>query len=374
MARNPDHAMLGRPSHDERARLGIIGAMKLHVGRRLRAGNRAFYALEAEPGFEADHGRPPKGPGEIGEAMRPNPHWQLWSAMNRATQEQMWDAVQDTLLREEPRMKRVYTDLTAGNSQRGSLELDPDCRVPVAVQQSEIHLQPGGYVLDRGEDDFLAGAFYELGGAVYSQAQGIGTKQSKGEIIIGMLEAQYPGFKPTRILDMACSAGASSTPYAEAFPDAEVHAIDVTPGLLRYAHARAEALGLPVHFHQQHLAETTFPDASFDLVVSHNAMHEISADDAAGMMRESYRLLKPGGVCVHQDVPLRFDQLDDYMQFDYSWDHDYNCEPFWLVYATNDPQALLLDAGFVADDVYVGFIEQGDSSFRWFVATARKAG
>jgi ubiquinone/menaquinone biosynthesis C-methylase UbiE len=173
---------------------------------------------------------------------------------------------------------------------------------------------------------------------------------------------------------MACSAGASSTPYAEAFPDADVHAIDVTPGLLRYAHARAEALGLPVHFHQQHVAETRFPDESFDLVVSHNAMHEMSAEDAAGMMRESFRLLKPGGVCVHQDVPLRFDQLDDYLQFDYSWDHDYNGEPFWLVYANNDPRAMLLDAGFATDSIYVGFAEQSDHSFRWFVATARKAG
>ncbi len=374
MSRNPDHEMLGQASHDERARLGIIGAMKLHVGRRLRAGNRAFYALEAAPQFEATHGHAPDGPAEIGAAMRPNPHWQLWSTMNRATQEQMWDAVQDTLLREEPRMKQAFHKLTDRPDKRGSLELDPDCRVPVEVQHSEIHLQPGGYVLDRGDDDFLAGAFYELGGAAYSQAQGIGTKQSKGEIIIGMLEAQYPGFRPTRILDMACSAGSSSTPYAQAFPDAEVHAIDVTPGLLRYAHARAEALGLPVHFHQQHVAETKFPDAAFDLVVSHNAMHEMSDADAAGMMRESYRLLKPGGVCVHQDVPLRFDQLDDYMQFDYGWDHDYNCEPFWLVYANNDPQAMLLDAGFADEDVYVGFVEQSDKSMRWYVATARKTG
>lgn len=373
MSRNPDHAMLGQPSHDERARLGIIGAMKLRVGRRLRPGNRVYYELEAEPRFEAAHGHAPKGPDEIGQAMRPNAHWQLWSAMNRATQEQMWDAVQDTLLREAPRMEKVYRELTGNEKTLGSLELDPDCRVPEEIRQTEIHLQPGGYTLDRGDDDFLAGAFYELGGAVYSQAQGIGTKQSKGEIIIGMLEAQYPGFKPTRILDMACSAGSSSTPYAEAFPDAEVHAIDVTPGLLRYAHARAEALGLAVHFHQQHVADTTFPDASFDLVVSHNAMHEMSNDDVAGMMGESHRLLKPGGVCVHQDVPLRYDQLDDYTQFDYGWDHDYNAEPFWVVYATNDPRAMLVDAGFADDDVYVGFVAQSDKSMRWYVATARKA-
>lgn len=374
MSRNPTHSMLGRPSHDENARIDIVGALKLFVGRQLRPGNRAFYELEARRDYEAAHGRAPGEPGEISDAMHANAHWQLWSAMNRATQEQMWDAVQETLLREEPRMKQVYQEVTGKAGKAGSLELDPACRVPEAVQQSEIHLQPGGYVLDRDDDDFLAGAFYELGGAVYSRAQGIGTGQSKGEIIIGMLEKQYPGFRPTRILDMACSAGASSTPYAEAFPDAEVHAIDVAPGLLRYAHARAEALGLPVHFHQQHAAETRFPDQSFDLVVSHNAMHEMSNEDVAGMMRESYRLLKPGGVCVHQDVPLRYDELDDYMQFEYGWDHDYNCEPFWVVYGTNNPRGMLRDAGFSDDELYVGFVSQGDGSFRWYVATARKSG
>ena len=102
-------------------------------------------------------------------------------------------------------------------------------------------------------------------------------------------------------------------------------------------------------------------------------MHEMSNDDVAGMMGESHRLLKPGGVCVHQDVPLRSDQLDDYTQFDYGWDHDYNAEPFWVVYATNDPRAMLVDAGFADDDVYVGFVAQSDKSMRWYVATARKA-
>jgi SAM-dependent methyltransferase len=365
--------MLGKPTHDERARLDIVGAMKLYVGRQLRPGNRAFFETEARPAFEAAHGHSPATTDEISDAMHTNAHWQLWSAMNRATQEQMWDAVQDTLLREEPRMRDVYAKVTGGPNTKGSLDLDPDCRVPAGVQDNEIHLQPGGYVLERDDEDFLAGAFYELGGAVYSRAQGIGTGQSKGEIIIGMLQAQYPGFRPTRILDMACSAGSSSTPYAEAFPDAEVHAVDVAPGLLRYAHARAEALGLPVHFHQRHAADTKFEDESFDLVVSHNVMHEMSAEDVAGMMRESYRLLKPGGVCVHQDVPLRYDQLDPYMQFDYGWDHDYNCEPFWVVYGTNNPRGMLLDAGFGEDDLYVGFVKQGDGSFQWYVATARKA-
>ena len=373
MARNPDHAMLARASHDEAARTNFIGALKLYVGRRLRPGNRAFYELEAKQDYAVAIGKEPGTPEEISTAMHGNPHWQLWSAMHRATQEQMWASVQDTLLRESPRLTQVWNELCQRPDKLGSLELDPDCDVPDVIRRSEIHLQPGGYTLDRGDGDFLAGAFYETGGAVYSKAQGVGTKESKAEIIIRLLENRYPGFQPTRILDMACSAGSSSTPYAEAFPDAEVHAIDIGPGLLRYAHARAEALGVAVHFHQRNVTDTGFPDESYDLVVSHNAMHEMSNDTVAGMMRESYRLLKPGGVSVHQDVPLRYENLDNYMQFEYGWDLHYNCEPFWQVYATNDLPGLMTAAGFQADDVYVGFADQSDQKFRWYVATAKKA-
>lgn len=372
MPRNPDHAMQARPTHDERARTHFVGSLKLYVGRRLRPGNRAFYELEAKPAYREAHGHEPRDRGEIANAMRGNPHWQLWSIMNRSMQEQMWDAVGETLQREMPRLKARYHELTDAPEKRGSLEVDPHFEVPEVIRNTEIHLQPGGYALDRGDDDVLAGAFYEAGGAVYSSAQGIGIGESKGEIIVRVLADRYPGFKPTRILDMACSAGASTTPYAEAFPDAEVHGIDVAPGLLRFAHARAEALGATVHFHQRSAADTRFPDGSFDLIVSHNAMHEMSADTVAAMMRECHRLLAPGGVCVHQDVPLRYDQLDDFAQFDFGWDRDYNGEPFWEVYGRGDPAAILRAAGFDDDDVYVGFVEQGDGSFRWYVAMARK--
>ncbi len=372
MARNPDHEMLAEPTHDERARQAFLGSMKLFFGRQLRPGNRAFFELEAKPAFAREHGHEPESVTEISEAMHDNFHWQLWSTLQRAGQEMMWASVADTLLREEPRLKRVYSRLTKSGHRKGSLELDPEFEIPAVIRETQIHLQPGGYALNRGNEDFLAGAFYETGGALYSRAQGVGTAESKGEIIVRFLADRYPHFQPRKILDMACSAGSSSTPYAEAFPDAEVHAIDVAPALLRYAHARAEALGLAVHFHQRSVTDTRFDDESFDLVVSHNAMHEMSEQTTRSMMRESYRLLRPGGVCVHQDVPLRYSELDEFAQFDFGWDRDYNGEVFWEVYATNDCHAMLEAAGFASDEIFVGTAGQADGNWNWYVACARK--
>jgi SAM-dependent methyltransferase len=372
MARNPDHALLPRPDHDERARQAFVGAFKLHVGRTLRAANKVFYATGAAPAFTARHGHAPRDAGEVAAALAADPRWQLWSMLHREGQLRMWAAVGETLAREAPRLQATAAALTAPERRRGSLELDPALPVPAVIATTAIHLQPGGYARDAGPDDLTAGALYEAGGALYSRAQGVGTGESKAEIILRFLGQRYPGFRPTRILDLACAAGASSTPYAEAFPDAEVHAIDVGAGLLRYAHARAEALGVAVHFHQRDVRRAGFRDGSFDLVVSHNALHELDDDSTAAMFAECHRLLAPGGVCVHQDVPLRWDALDDYTRADYGWDEYYNGEPFWSSYARRDLGALLRAAGFAGDGVYVGFTDQSDRSFRWYVACARR--
>jgi 2-polyprenyl-3-methyl-5-hydroxy-6-metoxy-1,4-benzoquinol methylase len=364
--------MLARPDHDDRARQDFIGALKRRLSQQVRPANRDFFSREAAPAYEAAHGHAPTTDAEIADAMLQNPHWQLWSTLNHAAQRQMWTAMSTMLDRCEADQTAKYQELTASESTLGSLELDPDFPIPAPIRDTEIHCQPGGYCLERTENDFRAGALYESGGMLYSRGQGVGDRESKAEVVLRFLADRYPGFSPHRVLDLACAAGASSTPYAEAFPDAEIHAVDVAPGLLRYAHARAEALGVAVHFHQRSATATGFPDESFDLVVSHNAMHEMSQETARAMFRESYRLLKPGGVCVHQDVPLRYAELDEYSRFERSWERYYNGEIFWIDYCTLDLQQALADAGFPAGECYLGFINQSDASFRWYAACARK--
>lgn len=373
MPRNPDHALLPRPSHDERARQDFIIDFKRFLSGTLRPANRHIFERVAAPRFAELHGREPASTDDIARAMRAEPRWQLWSILTQAGQRQMWRAVEEMLDREEPRQRETWSALVDNPAKRGSLELDADFPVPAAIRRNEIHLQPGGYARERDADDFRAGALYEAGGQLYSRGQGVGVSESKAEVILRFLRERFPDLQPRRILDMGCSAGASSTPYALAFPDAEVFAVDVAAGLLRYAHARAEALGAPVHFRQASVDATGFGDESFDLVVSHNAMHEMAVATILGMFRESRRLLRPGGLCIHQDVPLRYDRLDPYARFDLGWDERHNGEVFWGGYARADLDRLIVEAGFAPADCGSGFISQADASIRWYATWARKA-
>lgn len=370
MVRSVQHEMLAVPTADETARQQFVVAFKQALNRGLRKTQGELFETVVAPGWAAEHGTPPTTRETIREAMQADPAYRSWSSLARAAQEQMWITVGDSIFRERQRLAATAERLAHAPTRLGSLTLDPNFAPPRGVTGVDIHLQPGGYALDLGEGDCSAGALYESGGNLYAFGQGISRTDSKAAHVQRFLRERFPRLQPLRILDMGCSAGSASVPYAEAFPEAEVHAIDVGSGMLRYAHARAESLGVAVHFHQMDVARTRFENESFDLIVSHNLMHEISAPTRRGMLRESRRLLRPGGVCVHQDVPLRFQGLSEFRKFEMSWDTLNNNEPYWEVYANADLQPELRAAGFAEDCIHVGSLPAAQGSLPWFVACA----
>lgn len=372
MVRSVRHEILPRPTHDEAARQQFVVALKQHLNRALRARNRELYEQVVVPRLRSASGHAPETREEIRAAMYAQPAYRAWSALNRSAQELMWASVQETVARERPRLGECVRRLAGDARRRGSLDLDPAFVPPRGVASIDIHLQPGGYTLDLGDDDVTAGALYEAGGNLYAFGQGISRTDSKAGAVQAFLRERYPDLEPTRILDMGCSAGSATVPYAEAFPAAEVHGIDVGAGMLRYAHARAEALGHAVHFHQRDAGATRFAPASFDLVVSHNLMHEIPSPTRVAMLAESWRLLAPGGVFIHQDIPLQFAKLDEFQKFEYSWDTRNNNEPYWEAYANADLEQDLVRAAVPAAHAATGNLPRANGSLPWFIVSGRK--
>ena len=168
---------------------------------------------------------------------------------------------------------------------------------------------------------------------------------------------------PRRILDLGCTCGNSTLPYVDARPQAEVHAIDLAAPALRYAHARARKLGRAVHFRQANAEQTGFQSGTFDLVVSHILLHEVSAAALARIFAECHRLLRPGGVMLHVEVPVRNASLAPIERFMADWETWNNNEPFWQALHGLDLPAAASVAGFAARYVFDVDFEGGARAF-----------
>ena len=219
---------------------------------------------------------------------------------------------------------------------------------------------PTGYYAEvAAENDVASGAIYDRGVYVYASGQLGPFNDDYGRSICeNFLVKEMPDFVPAKILDMGCTVGHSTLPYAEYFPEAEIHAIDVGAPVLRYAHARAQILGTTVHFSQQNAEHTSFPDGSFDLVVSHILLHETNTAALRNIIAECHRLLAPGGVMIHAEVP-QYEGLDPFTQFLADWDTYNNNEPFWGAMHDADLEQLAVDAGFARDRVRTAAVPTG---------------
>jgi SAM-dependent methyltransferase len=368
--RSRTHEVLAQQDHDDLARAQFIVGLKRQL-RQMSQGNAHIYNKIVAPDFVAEHDRMPATIDEIRPSMERQPFYQIWSALTRTAQDLMWEAVGTSIDHSMAEMRAAAERLSRSGNPMGSLTLDPHMKPAPDVLLADIHCQPGGYMRDRGPDDITAGAFYESGGNMYSLGAGIGARDSKSAAVIGFLAERFPHFKPQRILDIGCSAGGASVGYAAHFPDAEVHAVDVGPAMLRYAHARAESLGVAVHFHQMNATSLSFPDDEFDLVVSHNVMHEVSCGSLADIFAESRRVLKPGGIALHQDVPIKGER-SLFERFMFNWESTNNNEPFWEVFAEADVGAMMEAAGFSPAATEQALIPKLDGPGAWYAVFASK--
>lgn len=346
-----EHPMMARRLHDDAARQKAVRTLRQRLLPKLAAGSREMYYRSVEPTLrKARDGRAVEDYREIRVAMMALPYVRFQLGTHRVIQELMYETLIDSVQPQVDELAEKARTLPRG---LGSLRLDPALKVPRYVTAVDIHCQPGGYAHESFEGDVAAGAIYDRSINMYQQGAG-GMTDYMGRSVIQYLGKVWPQFRPLRILDLGCTIGHSTLAYARHYRDAEIHALDVAAPLLRYAHARAESLGLAVHFSQQNAEHTDFPDGHFDLVVSHILAHETAAHAWPAILAESRRLLAPGGIAVHVDLP-QLDEVDPYRRFIYTNETHFNNEPFWTPYRLMDLPALMRAAGFGEGEVFRDF-------------------
>jgi arsenite methyltransferase len=113
------------------------------------------------------------------------------------------------------------------------------------------------------------------------------------------------------VLDMGCGRGAVLTAVARRLTTGRVTGIDIWSNTDQSGNARdvtlrnASLAGVSdrVQIETGDMRSLPFPDASFDLVLSSLAIHNISSNtDRKRAVSEGYRVLKPGGRIVIVDI------------------------------------------------------------------------
>lgn len=333
-----DHPLIAVPSHDELAEQLFVRDLKLYVMGQIEPVQAGIAAAEQHATMAGNDDA-----ATLRERMGQHQSFGTWLALKRESQRQLWSSVSASVERQADRLEA----LARIESPLGSVRTDPDFAVPDYIKGGDIHLMPGGNAYDDGS--ILQGAMMDRGGAVYMLGRNGGMLNDlRGQTAMAHVLTRFPDFAPRRILDMGCGIGTSTVPAAQCFPDAEVHGIDVGASMLRYAHARAEHLGAAVHFSQQSAERTDFADASFDCVFSCVMFHETSQAATMAIIAESRRLLRPGGIAVHLEVPLLHDNSDAWIELSGELEAQYNNEPNWRGALSADYRTLFEASGFSA--------------------------
>lgn len=343
------HPMKPDATPDEVARGRFVSGMRSLILNDLAADIRSAYERRAAPAFKKEQGREPETSREAHQALRGDPAFNIYSAMRVQAQKMVWASVADGVERESDRLE---TEASKVAGAPGDLALSPDLEVPKNVHAIDVHLMPGSYT--RGADSLEAGAVYDRGLAVFSMGLMGANLDDIGLSVSQYIKLRYPDFQPKRILDTGCTIGHNTLPWKQAYPDAEVAAIDAAPGPLAYGSARAKMQGQAVDFHQMCADDLAFEDESFDVVWSSMFLHELSKKQRAKAFDEAYRVLKPGGLMVHMELPPN-DQMGAFDGFYLDWDGYYNNEPYYKGYRDEVPRELCKRAGF-AEDQFFDFV------------------
>ena len=98
-----------------------------------------------------------------------------------------------------------------------------------------------------------------------------------------------------RLLEVPVGTGVLTMPVYRELPGADIICLDYSEAMMASAQAKAQAAGLQnVRFMQGDVGALPFGDEQFDIVLSLNGFHAFPDKEAA--YRETFRVLKPGGV------------------------------------------------------------------------------
>jgi ubiquinone/menaquinone biosynthesis C-methylase UbiE len=208
---------------------------------------------------------------------------------------------------------------------------------PIYYDSQDFHGIPGGYL------NPIAAITYD---PITALASPPGEQRIRRHLV-GAIEGH-----PHKILDLGCGTGSSTLMLKQAFPQAHVTGLDLSPYMLVVAVHKAQHANLDIDWHHGLAEATGFEDHSFDVVVASMLLHETPPHISQHILNECCRVLRPGGQVVildgHQPRLRQAGWLIKLFQ-----------EPYSAVYAAECMDDWMIRAGFIKPYTQsVGWIHQ----------------
>ena len=308
-------------SQSDRSKLDFIQAMISRPSMMLRPLTDALYERKLKTPEDSNT----QTANDIARMMDQETLVQFLRFLRRKSQDMKWVELQEFM---EPSSDVLSDWLNQENKSYGELILDHNMIIP-EYYFTGFHHQPGGF-----NGNQLSGLMYDVGLDI-SFASGL----------TGGVANLVPDRNYKRILDLGCGSGRSTEPFKTRFPDSDVFGIDPSEPLLKTAHQRAKQKSVEINYYQGLAESTPFPDDYFDLVTATILFHEVPDEAAFSILKETKRILSPGGILVIGDL-LPYSASTAYDRWYDEWQVVHNNEPFFADAKTRDMISMGKEAGF----------------------------
>lgn len=164
---------------------------------------------------------------------------------------------------------------------------------------------------------------------------------------ITKLVREMGGAEKVKLLDIGCGTGRTLHQIARTHPKMRLHGADLSPAYIKLARKRLldlEEVSLAV----ENGEALPWADDTFDVVTSTYMFHELPRNARRNVVREMFRVVRPGGLVVVEDSAQISEspQLDGVLQ---NFPREFH-EPFYEDYLSDDLAGILGECGFAVDE------------------------
>jgi ubiquinone/menaquinone biosynthesis C-methylase UbiE len=248
------------------------------------------------------------------------------------------------LLRDTPRMVRrkkagAFRDIPAVDKQRYP-----------AYYRRTFHWQTDGYFSDHSAE------LYELGvELLFRGTADVMRRQIIPPVTRAVRAAAAAGAGPLRLLDVACGTGRTLHQLAVTHPALRLYGVDLSPAYVRLARRRLADVA-EVALAVENAEALPFADAAFDVVTSVYLFHELPRNARRNVVREMFRVVRPGGMVVIEDS-AQLSESAEIANALHAFPGEFH-EPFYADYLEDDLAGLLREVGFEIESARSEFVSK----------------